>query len=79
VCTLTDLIHACSYAELEWMGSGNAAVSPLDPWRVLPKMSYKDGCQQQYFCLDSFEEGARMLHQFSQEIQQYEGQWLPQP
>jgi phenylalanine-4-hydroxylase len=74
---LSVLALCCSFSELAWMGSGEAQVSRLDPWHTLPKMSYKDGHQQQYFCLDSFESGADTLHRFSQEIQQHEGQWLP--
>ena len=59
------------------MGSGQAAVKPLDPWRKLPKMSYKDGHQQQYFCLDGFKEGAELLHRFAQDVQSAEGLWQP--
>lgn len=70
--------HACSYGELEWMGSGKATIEPFDPWRKLPKMSYKDGYQKRYFCLDSFHEGARLLQDFSRHIQAHNGHWMPE-
>lgn len=66
-----------SFGELEWMGSGGAAIEPLDPWKPLPKMSYKDGHQQRYFCLESFEAGKELLHTLAQEIQRCDGSWLP--
>ena len=47
------------------MGSGQAIVEPLDPSRALPKMSYKDGFQNKYFSLESFEHGAAMLKNYS--------------
>ena len=55
----------CSYGELEWMGSGQAAISPLDPWAKLPRMSYKDGFQQAYFSLESFYRGAALLKRYT--------------
>lgn len=48
-----------SYGEMEWMASHQADVVPLDPFQPLPRMSYKDGYQQRYFALDSFEEATR--------------------
>ncbi|KXZ45337.1 hypothetical protein GPECTOR_56g434 [Gonium pectorale] len=54
-----------SYGELEHMASGAAALEPLDPFRPLPKMSYKDGYQSRYFVLDSFEAGASLLHSYA--------------
>ena len=59
------------------MGSGQAAIAPLDPWHKLPKMSYKDGYQKQYFCLDSFEEGAALLEGVAATIEEHEGVWVP--
>ena len=67
-----------SFGELEWMGSGGAAVDALNPWSPLPKMSYKDGHQKRYFCLDSFEDGRKLLHALALEIQHCKGAWLPQ-
>lgn len=54
-----------SFGELEWMGTGKAKIEPLDLTKPLPKMSYKDGYQQRYFCLDSFIDGAAMLTEFA--------------
>eukprot|EP00803_Ostreobium_quekettii_P002961 evm.model.scf_999.4 EVM.evm.TU.scf_999.4 scf_999:17442-18856(+) len=54
-----------SYGELEWMGQGKARLERLDPREKLPKMSYKDGFQRQYFTLDSFRDGAAMLKEYS--------------
>jgi hypothetical protein len=72
----TELV--CSFGELEWMGSGQAVIEDLNPWRTLPKMSYKDGYQQKYFCLDNFEDGAYMLKEFALTIAMHNGNWLPQ-
>eukprot|EP00892_Ulva_mutabilis_P006930 jgi/Ulvmu1/4609/UM002_0338.1 len=62
-----------SYGELEWMGSGKAQIAPLDLSKPLPKMSYKDGYQKMYFCLDSFESGTRLLKEYAQEMIQQRG------
>jgi hypothetical protein len=59
----------CSYGELEWMGKGRADIVPLNLDKPLPKMSYKDGFQTRYFCLDSFMDGAAMLKEYSHRIQ----------
>jgi hypothetical protein len=55
------------------MGTGKAEVLPLDLTKPLPKMSYKDGFQKRYFCLDSFEAGASMLKGYSQSMMQRSG------
>lgn len=68
---------SCSFGELAWMGSGQAAIKPLDPWHQLPKMSYKDGYQKQYFCLDSFQEGSALLQKVASTIEAHGGNWLP--
>lgn len=68
-----------SSAELEWMGGCGGAhgyggeskrpyeVLPLDPHKPLPRMSYKDGVQKQYFALESFEQGAALLEEYARE------------
>jgi phenylalanine-4-hydroxylase len=50
-----------SFGELQHMAAGRAELVPLDVAAPLPRMSYKDGYQQRYFVLDSFEEGAAHL------------------
>lgn len=57
-----------SYGELDHMKSGKAEIAPLDPWAKQPKMSYKDGFQNKYFVLESFEEGAELLRKYSKEF-----------
>ena len=57
-----------SYGELANMGEGSAGLKPLDPFSPLPKMSYKDGYQQQYFVLSGFDEGAKMLREYAQSV-----------
>ena len=37
------------------MHAGRAELVPFDPFAKQPKMSYKDGFQQRYFVIDSFE------------------------
>lgn len=64
-----NVLVGCSFGELSWMGSGKAHVEPLDPWQPLPKMSYKDGFQKQYFSLESFEQGAKLLKTYSRDLQ----------
>lgn len=54
-----------SFGELEWMGTGKARIEPLDLTKPMPKLSYKDGYQKRYFCLDSFIDGAAMLTEFA--------------
>lgn len=51
------------------MGNGKAHVELLDPWHPLPKMSYKDGFQKQYFSLEGFEQGAELLKTYSRDLQ----------
>ena len=68
----------CSFGELEWMGSGKAVIEPFVPWQKLPKMSYKDGYQKRYFCLDSFQDGAHLLQDFSRHVQAKGGHWVPE-
>jgi Biopterin-dependent aromatic amino acid hydroxylase len=43
---------------------GKAELVPFDPFKPQPKMSYKDGYQQRYFVLNSFEDGARKLKDY---------------
>jgi len=50
-----------STGELAHMASGKAHFVPFDPFSKQPKMSYKDGYQQQYFVLESFEDGAAKI------------------
>jgi phenylalanine-4-hydroxylase len=57
-----------SYGELAHMAEGKAGLKPLDPFNPLPKMSYKDGYQKQYFVLGGFDEGARQLHRYAQSV-----------
>lgn len=59
-----------SFGELRHMASGAAAFTPLDVFQPLPKMSYKDGYQPQYFFVDSFEEGAAQLKAYCRTLQQ---------
>ncbi|EFJ43480.1 hypothetical protein VOLCADRAFT_96350 [Volvox carteri f. nagariensis] len=54
-----------SFGELAHMASGVAELQPLDPFRPLPRMSYKDGYQNRYFCLDSFESGTQPLQDYA--------------
>mmetsp|Transcript_38637 Transcript_38637/g.91573 ORF Transcript_38637/g.91573 Transcript_38637/m.91573 type:complete len:146 (-) Transcript_38637:126-563(-) len=54
-----------SYGELEHMRSGRAKFEPFDPFAKQPKMSYKDGYQERYFLMDSFEDGCRQLKEFA--------------
>jgi phenylalanine-4-hydroxylase len=46
------------------MRKGKPELLPFDPFAKQPKMSYKDGYQKRYFVLDSFQEGARQLHEY---------------
>lgn len=46
------------------MAAGRAALEPFDPFAKQPKMSYKDGFQQRYFLLESFEDGAAKLRAY---------------
>ncbi|KAL4854950.1 Tryptophan 5-hydroxylase 1 [Chlorella vulgaris] len=50
-----------SFGELRHMAAGGARLEPLDVFQPQPKMSYKDGYQQQYAVLDSFAAGAEQL------------------
>lgn len=63
-----------SYGELEWMASGRAEILPLDPYAPQPKMSYKDGFQRRYYCLDSFHQGAQLLKEFSAHLRAHSGE-----
>lgn len=67
-CHVQPLRWMCSFGELEWMGTGKAKIQPLDLTQPMPKMSYKDGYQKRYFCLDSFIDGAAMLTDFANEL-----------
>mmetsp|Transcript_38559 Transcript_38559/g.122232 ORF Transcript_38559/g.122232 Transcript_38559/m.122232 type:complete len:261 (+) Transcript_38559:692-1474(+) len=63
-----------SYGEMEHMAHGGAVLKAFDPRAPQPKMSYKDGFQQHYFVLESFEEGARQLREFSEEVRRPPGE-----
>ncbi|KAK3246987.1 hypothetical protein CYMTET_43503 [Cymbomonas tetramitiformis] len=54
-----------SYGEIQHQGAGKATLQKLDPYSKLPKMSYKDGYQQLYMTLDSFEDGVKLLRNFA--------------
>ncbi|GLC58337.1 hypothetical protein PLESTB_001348000 [Pleodorina starrii] len=54
-----------SFGELAHMAAGSAELQPLDPFRPLPRMSYKDGYQTRYFLLDSFQSGAELLQNYA--------------
>lgn len=41
---------------------------PLDPFQKMPKMSYKDGYQKQYFLCESFADAAAKLRAYSRSI-----------
>lgn len=58
-----------SFGEMKHMASGAAELAPFDPFTKLPPMSYKDGYQQRYFVLDSFEEGAARLLEYCAHLQ----------
>jgi hypothetical protein len=60
------------------MGTGKAEILPFNPWQRLPKMSYKDGYQRQYFALESFRDGAHLLQDFSRHVQAHGGAWVPE-
>lgn len=58
-----------SYGEMEHMAAeGRAALQPFDPFTPQPKMSYKDGYQQCYFVMDSFEGGTALLRKYAASI-----------
>lgn len=54
-----------SAGELSWLASGNATVKPLDCYRRLPKISYKNGFQPLYFSVPSFRAGREILSDFA--------------
>eukprot|EP00897_Mesotaenium_endlicherianum_P002633 jgi/Mesen1/2398/ME000157S01534 len=69
-----------SFGELEWMRSGGSPGGeadgrhvmpeflPLDPFKKLPKMSYKDGFQKTYFLCSSFQDAAEKLRAYARSI-----------
>lgn len=57
-----------SYGELAHMAGGGAELAPFDPYAKQAKMSYKDGFQRKYFVLSSFQEGARLLEDYSRSL-----------
>lgn len=61
-----------SYGELKYMRDGTDGVRPefieLDPFKKLPKMSYKDGFQKKYFLCESFADAAAKLRLYSSSI-----------
>lgn len=62
-----------SYGELEYMRSGHEGrvpeFVPLDPFKKMPKMSYKDGFQKTYFRCSSFADAAQKLRTYAASIQ----------
>jgi len=40
----------------------------LDPFKKMPKMSYKDGYQKKYFLCESFADAAAKLRAYSRSI-----------
>eukprot|EP00245_Coleochaete_scutata_P008778 TRINITY_DN2742_c0_g2_i1.p1 TRINITY_DN2742_c0_g2~~TRINITY_DN2742_c0_g2_i1.p1 ORF type:complete len:162 (+),score=30.28 TRINITY_DN2742_c0_g2_i1:65-487(+) len=62
-----------SFGELQWLQSGANGSFPmfleLDPFAKLPKMSYKDGFQKQYFLCSSFSDVATKLRAYAKSIQ----------
>lgn len=57
-----------SFGELMNMAEGKAQLEDFDPFSKQPKMSYKDGYQQRYFVLDSFESGRDKLLDYAARI-----------
>ena len=53
-----------SYGEMAHMASGNAKIISFNPNDPQPKMNYKDGYQQQYFILDTFEDAQAMIEDY---------------
>lgn len=49
---------------------GKARFEPFDPFVAQPKMSYKDGYQERYFVLDSFQAGTEQLKAYCDMLQQ---------
>lgn len=62
-----------SYGELEWLRKGKDGQFPefkeLDPFSILPKMSYKDGFQKVYFSCPSFADVAKKMKAYADTIQ----------
>ncbi|GAX75903.1 hypothetical protein CEUSTIGMA_g3346.t1 [Chlamydomonas eustigma] len=54
-----------SFGELQHMSKGTAQFETLDPFIAQPKMSYKDGFQNRYFVLETFEAGRDMLQDYA--------------
>ena len=50
------------------MRSGEPEFVPFDAFAKQPKMSYNEGFQNRYFVLESFEKGARQLHEYCESI-----------
>lgn len=65
-----------SFGEMEWMAAGKVPLEPLDPFKPQPKMSYKDGYQQRYFVLESFDAGAALLRAYAASLRRPEVQAL---
>jgi phenylalanine-4-hydroxylase len=61
-----------SIGELKHMSQGTDGVMPqfveLDPFKKMPKMSYKDGYQKKYFLCESFADAAAKLRSYSRSI-----------
>mmetsp|Transcript_228 Transcript_228/g.361 ORF Transcript_228/g.361 Transcript_228/m.361 type:complete len:350 (+) Transcript_228:198-1247(+) len=50
-----------SFGEMQHMAAGKAELKAFDPFAPQPKMSYKDGFQQAYFALESFQDAASKI------------------
>lgn len=61
-----------SFGELQYMLAGEKGqfpeFQPLDPFKKLPRMSYKDGFQKRYFICDSFSDTAAKLRAYASSI-----------
>ncbi|NP_001413512.1 phenylalanine 4-monooxygenase, chloroplastic isoform X1 [Physcomitrium patens] len=61
-----------SFGELKHMRVGTDGFMPefveLDPFKKMPKMSYKDGYQKRYFLCESFADAAAKLRAYSRSI-----------
>ena len=49
---------------------GLPSFTAFDPFAAQPRMSYKDGYQQRYFVLDSFQTGAQQLKAYCDTLPQ---------
>ena len=62
-----------SFGEMQNMARGvgvgvGVELRPFDPFEPLPKMSYKDGYQQRYYVLESFERGVDRMQEYCEHV-----------